>query len=152
MTLERSDVPRRFFTEAEQKDIVAAIAMAETRTSGEVRVYLERDVKGSGGDPYARAREIFAKLDMHRTAEHNGVLVYLAVRSRRFAIVGDEELHRLVGEDFWTDVRDLIKVNFSEGRFPEGLVAGIAAIGESLGRHFPPRDDDINELPDDIAY
>jgi len=152
MAIKRSDIPRRFFTETEQQAIVAAIEQAERRTSGEIRIFLERDVKGSGGDPYARARDVFAKLDMHRTAERNGVLVYLAVRSRRFAIVGDEELHRLVGEDFWTDVRDLIKVNFSEGRFPEGLVAGIAALGEGLGRHFPPMDDDINELPDDIAY
>jgi uncharacterized membrane protein len=152
MKTERSDIPRRFFSGDEQKRIVAAIEEAENRTSGEIRLFLERDVKISGGDPYARAREIFAKLGMHQTVERNGVLIYLAVRSRRFAIVGDEELHQQVGENYWVEVRDWIEGEFSEGRFAEGLVAGIAAIGDKLGHHFPPKPNDVNELPDDIAY
>ena len=152
MMAKRSDIPRKFFSDAEQRDIVAAIEKAEGRTSGEIRVFLERDVKEPGGDPYVRAREVFALLEMHATAERNGVLVYLAVRTRRFAVVGDEELHRLVGEDHWVGVRDLLAERFAAGRFSEGLVAGITAIGERLNRHFPPRTDDVNELPDDIAF
>ena len=148
----RSDIPRRFFTAAEQERIVAAIAKAETLTTGEIRTYIERDLKSGGGDPYLRAREVFAQLGMHETAERNGVLVYLALRSRRFAIVGDEELHQRVGEDYWTEIRDQMAADFAAKRFVEGLVAGITAIGEGLGRHFPPRPDDVNELPDDIAY
>lgn len=152
MKTKRSDIPRRFFSDDEQKLIITAIGEAEKLTSGEIRIFLERDVKIAGGDPYAWAREVFARLGMHETAERNGVLVYLAVRSRCFAIVGDEKLHQLVGEDYWGEVRDLIERGFSEDRFTEGLVAGITATGEKLSRHFPPRPNDVNELPDDIAY
>ncbi|MFH2054014.1 MAG: TPM domain-containing protein [bacterium] len=148
----RSDIPRRFFSSEEHSRIAAAIGEAETHTSGEIRLYLERGVNDGAGDPYARARQVFAKLKMHETAERNGVLIYLAVRSRRFAIVGDEEIHRKVGNDFWVEVRDLMAGEFADGRFTEGLVAGIAAIGEKLGGHFPRRPDDLNELPDDIAF
>ena len=152
MSYKRSDIPRRFFTEEEQSRVVAAIGMAEKRTSGEIRIFLERDVQDPGGDPYERARDVFAKLEMQETAERNGVLFYLAVRSRRFAIVGDEKLHQHLGENYWVEVRDLIAQDFAKGHFPEGVVAGITAIGEKLGHHFPHRPDDVNELPDDIAF
>lgn len=148
----RSDIPRRFFTKAEQEAIVASIAEAETLSTGEIRTFIERDLENHGGDPYLRAREVFAQLGMQNTAERNGVLVYLAVRSRKFAIVGDEELHKLVGGDYWIDIRNQLAAEFAVERYAEGLVAAIRAIGKSLGRDFPPRPDDINELPDDIAY
>ncbi len=115
MSFQRSDIPRRFFTDEEQEMIVAAIGQAEKKTSGEIRICLERDVNEPGGDPYERAREVFAKLEMHQTAERNGVLVYLAVRSRRFAIVGDEKLHQHLGENYWVEVRDLIAQDFAKG-------------------------------------
>lgn len=149
---ERSHDPRRFFAKAEQDRIVAAIGAAEQGTSAEIRLFLERDLRPAQSDPYHRAREIFARLGMHETAEHNGVLIYLAIRSRRFAIVGDELLHQRVDDDFWTGVRDQLAAEFAADRFIEGLETGLATLGESLARFFPPHLDDTNELPDDIAY
>ena len=151
----RSDVPRRFFTKDEQKTIVDAIGAAETRTSGEIRFHVERDVPSKApveGDPYKRARDIFSKLGMHRTEARNGVLVYMAVRSRRFAVVGDEELHRRVGDDFWLDVVGLMTEHFRQDLFGEGVAAGITLIGEKLSEHFPYQDDDVNELSDEISF
>jgi uncharacterized membrane protein len=151
----RSDIPRKFLGAAEQEQVRAAIAAAEDRTSGEIRLHLERDVPAKEpvfGDAYRRAREIFAELEMHATAERNGVLVYVATRSRKFAVLGDEQLHRRVGDEFWNDVRDLMSERFREGRFVDGLCEGIALVGEKLRAHFPHRDDDVNELPDDISY
>ncbi len=154
-TKQRSDVPQKFFSEAEQKRLREAIAAAERRTSGEIRLHVERDVPTAApasGDPYQRAREVFAGLGMHDTAERNGVLVYLATRARKFAIVGDEQLHQRVGEAFWNDVRDLLAQQFGRDRFVEGLEGGVALIGEKLREHFPHREDDRNELSDDISY
>lgn len=151
----RSDIPRKFFNAAEQELLREAIATAERRTSGEIRLHLERDVPAKApvnGDAYLRAREIFAALEMHETAGRNGVLVYVATRSRKFAVLGDEELHRRVGEGFWSDVRDLMSTRFQEDRFVEGLVEGLLLVGEKLRTHFPFRDDDVNELPDEISY
>lgn len=152
---ERSEIPREFFSEDEQRRLREAIAAAEARTSGEIRLHLERDVPTKApakGDAYLRAREVFAELGMHATAERNGVLIYLATRARKFAVLGDEQLHRRVGEGFWPGIRDLMVSHFREDRFLEGMTAGIALIGERLREHFPHRDDDMNELPDDISY
>ena len=148
----RSDIPRRFFSATEEEGVVAAIAEAESRTSGEIRVFIERDFENADGDPYSRAREVFAELGMHHTKERNGVLVYLALRSQRFAVVGDEELHLRVGADHWSGMRDQLATDFAAGRFVAGLVEAITAVGEGLSRHFPPRAGDVNELPDDIAF
>lgn len=151
----RNDAPRKFFSEAEQQRLREAIAAAERRTSGEIRLHIERDVPTAapaGGDPYQRARQVFAELGMHDTAERNGVLVYLATRARKFAIVGDEQLHQRVGEAFWNDVRNLMAEQFGRDRFVEGLEGGVGMIGEKLREHFPHREDDRNELSDDISY
>ena len=151
----RSSRPRGFFSDDEQERILAAIETAERRTSGEIRLHLERDVPDeapSGGDPYRRSRRVFERLHMHRTAARNGVLVYMAVRARRFAVVGDEALHARVGDDFWADVIETMGRHFAEERLLEGVVAGIRLIGEKLREHFPYRDDDVNELPDEISF
>lgn len=151
----RSSRPRKFFTDEEQRRIAAAIAEAERRTSGEIRLHVERGLPARGqaaADPYLRAREIFARLGMHRTAQRNGVLVYLALRDRRLAVVGDEELHARVGDPFWAEVVGRIGAGFQTGDFAGGLAEGIALIGQKLQEHFPWAPDDRDELPDEISF
>ncbi len=155
MSDKRSDRPRGFFSFDEQKRVVAAIAAAELRTSGEIRFHLERDVPSKdpvNGDPYLQARAVFDKLGMHRTEARNGVLIYMAVRAHKFAVVGDEELHAKVGDEFWADVVGAMGSAFGDDRFIDGLETGIGMIGEKLREHFPYQSDDVNELPDDISY
>lgn len=147
----RSDRPRDFFSHDEATAILDAVRAAELRTSGEIRLHVERDVPGDG-DAYARARKIFAKLGMHRTEARNGVLVYLAVRSRKHAVVGDEALHQKVGDGFWQDVVRGMGERFAGGEFGEGVVDAIGLIGEKLRAFFPYRADDVNELSDDISF
>lgn len=148
----RSSRPAQFLSAAEQEQIKAAVAAAELLTSGEIRVYLEARIPWFRRDPYTRARQVFARLGMHATEERNGVLVYLATASRRFAVVGDEALHRHVGDAFWRETAEAMRAHFADDRFGDGLSGAVAAIGSQLGRHFPRRKDDVNELPDDIAY
>jgi uncharacterized membrane protein len=148
----RSSKPAEFLSEHEQKQVQAAVAAAERLTSGEIRVYLEQRIPWFRRDPYVRARQIFAKLGMHATEERNGVLVYLATASHRFAIVGDESLHRHVGDEFWKATAEDMRTHFREDRFGDGLATAVAAIGAQLGRHFPRHANDINELSDEIAF
>ncbi len=151
----RSDVPKSYFTPEEQERIRAAIQAAESRTSGEIRVHVERDLPRRGpaaGDAYRRARDMFARLGMHRTAAHDGVLIYLALRRRTLAVVGDEGLHAQVGEVFWHEVVEAMLPAFADDRPADGLATGVAMIGERLRLHFPHREDDVNELPDDISF
>ncbi len=138
-----------FFTKEQQAKILASVKEAETETSGEIRVHIETTFKG---DVLDRAAWVFKKLKMHKTVHRNGVLFYLAIKDRKFAIIGDAGIHAKVPEGFWDDVSELLKKNFSEGKFTEGLSEGILLAGEHLKTHFPHRKNDVNELPDEISF
>jgi uncharacterized membrane protein len=138
-----------FFTEEQQAQILAAVKEAENETSGEIRVHIETLCEE---DVLDRAAWIFKKLNMHNTAERNGVLFYLAVSDRKFAVIGDAGINSKVPEGFWDDVKDLLQIKFREGRFSDGLAEGIILAGTHLKKHFPHKKDDINELPDEISF
>ncbi len=141
---------RRLLTRDQERAIVEAIERAERMTSAEIRVVVER--RCPGGDPYARAVERFEELGMTHTKQRNGVLVYVALRDHKFAIIGDEGIHERVGDEFWREVSDAMRRAFREGGVVAGIVAGVEQAGEALARHFPPSEDDVNELPNDVAY
>ncbi len=133
----------------EDHRVVEAIKQAELNTSGEIKVHIENHCRGKVEE---RSLYLFNRLKLHETAQRNGVLIYLAVKDHKFAILGDEGINNVVGADFWNDVRDLMLSHFKEGRFAEGLEEGIMRCGEKLKTYFPYQSDDINEIPDDISY
>jgi len=138
-----------FFSPEEQEDIKQAIMNAELDTSGEIRVHIENS---HAGDVMDRAAFLFRELNMHQTEQRNGVLIYLAIKKRRFAIIGDIGIHQHVGERFWDDIKASMLNHFRDGRFAEGLVYAVTAVGARLKKHFPYRKNDVNELPDDISF
>ena len=138
-----------FFSKEQQAQILESVREAESETSGEIRVHIESSLKG---DVLDRAAWLFKKLGMHNTAERNGVLFYLAVNDKKFAIIGDSGINAKVPAGFWDDISELLKKNFKEARFTEGLSEGILIAGEHLKIHFPHRLDDVNELPDEISF
>lgn len=138
-----------FFTREEQGKIRSAIMEAEKETSGEIRLHIETKVSGNILD---RAAWIFRKIGMHATADRNGVLFYLAVKNREFAIIGDKGINEKVPADFWDQTITIVQEHFRKGNFTEGLSEGILQAGKQLKRHFPHKKDDVNELPDEISY
>jgi uncharacterized membrane protein len=138
-----------FFSKEQQAQILASVREAEKETSGEIRVHIESKLNG---DLLDRAAWLFKKLGMHNTAERNGVLFYLAVSDRKFAILGDAGINAKVPAGFWDDISELMRKNFKEGKFTEGLSEGILMAGEHLKIHFPHRADDVNELSDEISF
>ncbi len=137
-----------FLFRLKTKQLVAAIAEAESRTSGEIRIYISHRKLS---DPMAAAKEQFEKLGMTRTALRNGVLFYIAPRSRNFAILGDSGVHEKCGEIFWQELAALMSRHFKQGKLTEGLVQAVARAGDLLAEHFPHEPGDRNELPDDIV-
>lgn len=138
-----------FFTPEEQQEIIHAIAQAELNTSGEIRVHIETYCRGNA---LQHAAKLFHQLGMHKTERRNGVLLYVAVKSRRLAIVGDKGIHQYVKQTFWDDLTEKILSYFAQNQYKEGLIFGIAATGEKLKEYFPHQPDDINELPDEISF
>ncbi len=138
-----------FFTKEEEQRIVAAIQEAESRTSGEIRVHLERDYEGGIAGAAIRT---FHALGMDRTKQRNGVLIFIVPPKHEFAIYGDQGINQKVPPGFWADVRDVMQQHFREGRFAEGTCQGVLLAGEKLREHFPWESGDKNELPDEISY
>jgi len=138
-----------FFTKEQQAQILAAVREAEDQTSGEIRVHIETYCREEVLD---RAAWVFNKLGMNKTAERNGVLFYLAVSDKKFAVIGDAGINSKVPEGFWNDVKELLQVKFREGNFTDGLSEGIILTGSHLKKHFPHQKDDVNELPDEISF
>ncbi|SIT13191.1 TLP18.3, Psb32 and MOLO-1 founding protein of phosphatase [Zobellia uliginosa] len=137
-----------FLTAEEEQEIVQAIVNAEKNTSGEIRVHLEAHTKI---DLLDRAKEVFHLLKMDNTKEENGVLIYVAVNDRKFAIYGDRGIDKVVPENFWDSTRDTIASHFKKGRFKQGLIEGILKAGKELESHFPWQHGDVNELSNEIS-
>lgn len=139
---------RKFISQLQQDDIVAAIRAAELKTSGEIRVFISRkDVD----DAVASAQAHFVQMGMEKTRDRNGVLIFVAPRARKFAIAGDKGVHAKCGESFWRETAAEMSHHFRESQFTRGIVHGIQKAGALLAAHFPRRSDDKNELSDDVG-
>lgn len=139
---------RSFFTDADRADLEKTIAEAEAKTSGEIRVHVE----GTCQDAFERAKTVFEYLRMHETNDRSGVLFYLAVEDRSFAVLGDRGIDARVPKGFWDATTDLLSREFKLGHFTEGLKLGIASAGEHLAAFFPRKPDDTNELTNAISF
>jgi uncharacterized membrane protein len=140
-----------FFTDKEKSRIVTAIQEAEKQTSGEIRVYVESRCRFV--DPLDRAAEVFTILNMGKTVAHNAVLIYVAVKDRQLAILGDHGIHEKVGDSFWIAEVNTIISQFRRDNYAEAIAQVAHDIGNALKQHFPyDRQTDINELPDEIVF
>lgn len=141
---------KEFFSEAEKERLLQAIRQAERLTSGEIRLFVES--RCGYVDPMDRAKEAFGPMGMSNTRLQNGVLLYVALLDKQFAILGDSGIHQKVGQGFWQEAAAKLKGQFRQGEIVPGLEACILTIGQSLRQHFPHQADDENELPDDIVF
>ncbi len=138
-----------FFTKVEEEDIILAIQNAEADSSGQIRVFIDKVCEG---EVMERAYDVFDELGIKKTKLRNGVLFYLAVQNRKFAVVADDGISNAVADDFWDEIKQLLLNYFREEKFVEGLTEAIIKSGEQLKRYFPNGKDSKNELPDEISY
>jgi uncharacterized membrane protein len=140
---------KEFLSKLEHDQIVQAIKDAEAKTSGEIRVYVQRGKLNI--DPLIAAEKKFHRLGMQRTADRNAVLIFIAPRVHKFAVVGDKAIHEKCGESYWQRVVDLMREHFRNERFSDALVEAIRDVGSVLTEHFPKRSTSSTELPDEIV-
>jgi uncharacterized membrane protein len=138
-----------FLSKKDEEEIIEAIRKAESHTSGEVRVHLEKTTGEK--DIFDRAMEVFHMLKMDNTKHDNGVLIYVAVEDHNFVIYGDKGINDVVPDDFWESTKDAIVEKFKKGEFKQGLVNGILIAGQQLKKHFPWSEDTRDELSNEIS-
>lgn len=138
---------KEFMEKLEHDRIVQAIAEAEATTSGEIRVFIQR---GEVGDPVGSARQQFERLGMTQTRERNAILIFVAPRAQKFAVIGDKGVHEKCGDPFWQALADAMLAHLQAHNFTDAVVHAIREAGRLLTQHFPRRPDDRNELPDTV--
>jgi uncharacterized membrane protein len=139
---------KEFLSKLEHDRIAQAIRDAEAKTSGQILVYIQRGKLSV--DPLVAAQKKFHRLGMHKTQERNAVLIFVAPRAHKFAVLGDKAIHEKCGEEFWQRVVDLMQAHFKNEKFSDALVEAIEETGKILATHFPKRSPSSSELPDDI--
>jgi len=137
-----------FLNQLRHDDIVAAIREAEQKTSGEICVFISHKKLA---DARAAAERAFVRLGMTKTREHNGVLIFVAPRTRQFAVIGDEAVHKRCGDEFWQHLATEMSGHFRKSEFNQGILHAIRKAGALLAEYFPRCPDDRNELPDQVA-
>lgn len=137
-----------FISAAELDAVGRAIVEAESGTSAEIRVHLDRRCPG---DALGEAVAVFERLGMHETAARNGVLIYVAIADHKLAVIGDRAIHERVGEAYWRDLATSVTGHVRSGRPGQGLVEAVRDVGAVLRTHFPRRPDDRNELSDQVS-
>ena len=138
---------KEFLERLDQKRIVDAIAEAESRTSGEIRVHVQPK---AGGDIRNVAERTFERLGMTKTHLRNGVLLFIASEENQFVILGDKGIDENVPGGFWDEIAAKLTIRFKAGEFTDGIVDAITAAGEQLRTYFPHEADDVDELSNDI--
>jgi len=136
-----------FLAQLDQERIVAAIATAERKTSGEIRVHIQPKAHG---EIRQVAERTFERLGMTRTALRNGVLLFIACEEQRFTILGDHGIDEKVPAGFWDAIAAKLTIRFQQGEFTDGIVDAIHSAGAELRQFFPRAEGDVNELADDI--
>lgn len=133
----------------DQKKVVDTIGLSERLSSAEIAVHVEGRVPG--GDPVKRGTTLLTKLGITRTRERNGVLIYAAVRDRRFAIIADQGVAEPPESKFWDEAMQRMTIAFRRGAFGDGLCECVKSVGRQLAKKFPRQSDDKNEVSNDIT-
>ena len=149
MIFKKKSRVEQLLSEENKTKIMNAIQEAEKNTSGEVRVHIESSAKGKA--PLDRAVELFDELGMFETKLRNGVLIYVALDDRQFAVIGDQGINEKVEEDFWDKGKDEMTTYFKQGDIIGGIVFFTEHIGSKLKEFFPYQENDVNELSDEIS-
>jgi uncharacterized membrane protein len=134
----------------QQENIIAAISEAEKMTSGEIKVHLEAIC--TSGDAYARAKEVFEYLSLHKTALRNGVLIYIAYEDRKFAILGDKGVDKKIGPEFWDSTAVILKKHLVQDQYETAIIESVLEAGKQLKKHFPIGKNDKNEISDELSF
>ena len=140
---------KEFLSKLEHDRIVQVIREAESKTSGQIRVYIQRGKLNA--DPLTAAQKKFHRLGMHKTSERNAVLIFVAPRAHKFAVVGDKAIHEKCGEEFWQRVVDVMRTHFQNEKFSHAIVEAVEEIGKLLATYFPKKSRSSNELPEKIV-
>jgi len=139
---------KEFLSKLNHDAIVKAIREVESKTSGEIRVFIQRGKLND--DALLVAQKKFRKFRMHKTPERNAVLIFVAPRAHKFAVIGDEAIHQKCGDELWQRLVERMREHFRNEKFSHALIEAIHDTGHALAAHFPRESTSSGEQPDEV--
>jgi uncharacterized membrane protein len=148
-----SIITKTYLAKQDLQRIADKIAGVESSTSGEIRVCVRH--KRNWGEGKRSLHDLtlkeFYRLGMHKTKDRTGVLILLLLDERKFEIIGDEGIDKKIPEGTWDRIAGSMSAHFKNGKFAEGIIHAVDAVGEELKTHFPRQSGDRNELLNDVV-
>lgn len=145
-------IVEKYFSDSDLKEIASNINVVEKETAGEVRLCVQ--IKKSFFERKRSPREIairqFLKMGMHKTKHRTGLLIYILLDDRKFEILADDGINRIIEISTWESIEDTVRQEFKDGNYLQGVLHCINLIGEKLKIHFPNEDGDTNELSNEV--
>jgi uncharacterized membrane protein len=142
---------RRCFPPEVLAEIERAIVAAEKRHAGELCFAIESALPLAevwhGVTPRERAVHVFSMLRVWDTAANNGVLIYVLLADGAIELVADRAIAQRIAPGEWEQLCRRLESDFAAGRYRDGAVAAVQAVGEQLARHFPAQRGESDELP-----
>ena len=140
---------KKYLSEKEIVDLVEVIKIAENQSTGEIRLHIDSSAEKENAEV---AFEVFQRLEMYKTKDRNAVLFHVNFNQRYLTIIGDEGIHQKVCQSFWDKIHSEVITQFVQGKYFFGLKEAIFKTGKELKRYFPVKEENPNELPDEITF
>lgn len=140
---------KKYLSEKEIVDLVEVIKIAENQSTGEIRLHIDSSAEKENAEV---AFEVFQRLEMYKTKDRNAVLFHVNFNQRYLTIIGDEGIHQKVYQSFWDEIHSEVITQFVQGKYFFGLKEAIFKTGIELKKYFPIKEENPNELPDEITF
>ncbi len=145
-------VGKKILSKEDLHALASEIGAVEKKTSGEIRVVVRhhRHFSERRLSLHDLAYREFIRLGMHKTDLRTGILILLLVSEKKFHIIADEGIHRLVPDGTWDNVASGMSTHFREGHFRQGIAEAVHSVGDLLAAYLPPVPGESNKLSNDV--
>lgn len=142
-----------YFSDDDFLRISNCIGETEKITSGEIRISIKETKSFSDRNRsiIEMAQKEFYNLEMDKTRDKTGILIYFLLAEKQFHILADEGINSKVEQSVWDEIRDGILKSFLDGKYCDGILTGIREVGKVLSEYFPIKADDTNELSNKVV-
>jgi len=148
---------QNFLNQQEVAAVNNAVAEAEKKTSGEIKILVVKssaDFLGKSADQRADARADyeFFDLGLDHTRDNTGILIMISLAERRVVVRASSTIDQFYDQSTWQTVVDVALKGIRNDDSASGICNAVQMCGEILSNHFPRQPDDVNEIPDEIVF
>jgi len=98
-----------------------------------------------------RALRYFTESGVYDTRDRTGILIFISILEQRVELIADKGINEKIEQKEWNNIVENIVLGLKHGNWVDKLSESITRCGILLEKHFPIKDDDTNELKDELV-